>query len=140
MPSGTTYNPPNVLSFVKSALIFNSQGASTTIIAGQISNLDVTLTDDCLLTGLEVVINNGNYGDYINFQVVDPTGFTGHPAGTVLLQPASNWYVAPVYENQYDIVYPAKIVTGLTLRIIYTSTGSSNVFLAINYKLHKCLV
>ena len=140
MPSNTTYNPPNTNAFVKSALNFNAQGVSTTVTAGTTANLDYTLTDDCLLTGICLITNQGNFGDTIKLQVVDTTGaFSGTP-GTVLLQAANNWNVVPSTDDQFDLTYPAKIYAGLTLRAVYTSTGILNVFLAVNYKLHKCLV
>jgi hypothetical protein len=140
MPSNTTYNPPNIMSFVKSALNFDAQGVKTTAVAGGATNLDYTLVDDCLMTGMELIVNNGNYGDTMALQVIDTTGaFTGVP-GAVLMQVASNWNITPTCDMQFDLSYPAKILTGMTLRAIYTSTGSNNVFLAINYKLHKCLI
>lgn len=141
MPSNTTYNPVNVAAFEKSKLYFNAQGVSASCTAGTSTNIDYTLVDDCLLTGLEIIVDGAKYGDYANLQVIDPTGITGAPPGTVILQPATNWYVATSYDEQYDLAYPAKIYTGLTLRIVYTSTGIiTPVFVAINYKLHKILV
>lgn len=140
MPSNTTYNPPNVLSFVKTALQFDAQGVNSTITAGTTSNIDYLLVDDCLLTGLELIVNNGNYGDTVSLQIIDTTGlFTGH-AGYVLEQAASNWNVSPTSDTQFDLVYPAKILTGMTIRVAYTSTGSTNPFIAVNYKLHKCMI
>jgi hypothetical protein len=139
MPSNTTYNPPNINSFIKSALSFDAQGVSTTATANSASNLDYTLTDDCLITGMELIISNGNYGDTANFQIVDSTGaFSGTP-GTVLNQFASNWNVPPTADLQFDMSYPAKILATMTLRIVYTSTGSVAPFIAVNYKLHKIL-
>lgn len=140
MPSGTTYNPPNIASFVKSALNFNAQGVKATLTAGQQGHVDYTLVDDCLLTGMELIVNDGNYGDTMALQVVDSTGaFTGTP-GTVILQVATNWNVIPTCDTQFDLSYPAKILTGMTLRIVYNSTGTANPFVAVNFKLHKCLV
>lgn len=140
MPSNTTYNPPNTNAFVKSALNFDAHGVNTTITAGATANLDYTLTDDCLLTGVGLITNQGSYGDTMNLQVIDTTGaFTGVP-GALLLQAATNWNVVPSTDDQFDLTYPAKLLTGMTLRVSYTSTGSQNVFLAVNYKLHKCLV
>jgi hypothetical protein len=139
MPTNTTYNPPNINSFIKAALNFNAQGVSTTGTAGAVTNLDYTLSDDCLITGMELIINNGNYGDKASFQIVDGSGaFSGTP-GTVLNQFATNWNIPPTADTQFDMAYPAKIYAGLTLRIVYTSTGTSNPFIAINYKLHKVL-
>lgn len=139
MPSNTTYNPPNIGSLVKNALLFNGQSIQATVTAGQSANLDLLLCDDHLITGIWPIINNGNYGDNIKIQVVDTTGFTGQPAGTVLQQLCS-FYVPPTMSTQFDLLYPAKAISGLTLRIVYNSTGSSDVFVAINYKLHKVLV
>jgi hypothetical protein len=137
---GSTYNPIHMDDFDKSKLAFDGQGVSTTVTAGTTSNLDYVLTDDCLITGVELIVNNGNYGDTLSLQVVDTTGFTGYLAGTVLDQFGTNWNVSPISDTQFDIVYPAKIIANLTLRVIYASTGSSNVFIGVNYKLHKCLV
>ena len=140
MPSNTLYNPVRTVDFDKTKLTFDGQGVSATITAGATSNLDYILTDDCLITGLELIVNDGNYGDTVSLRLVDTTGFTGYPAGTVLDQFGTNWNIAPVSDTQFDIVYPAKIIAGLTLRVAYTSTGSNDVFLAVNYKLHKVLV
>lgn len=140
MPSGTTFNPNRVLDFEKIKLVFNAIGTSATISAGATSSIDLLMVDDCLLTGAWLITNNGSYGDSFNFQVIDSTGaFTGTP-GAVLLQPVSNWLTAPTTDTQLDMVYPAKIYAGLTLRVSYTSIGASSVFVAINYKLHKVLV
>jgi|ERR1035437_7156285 hypothetical protein len=133
MPSNTTYNPTNIGDFQKAKLLFDSHGILRTIPAGTSANLDYILTDDCLITGLELIINNGNYGDTTCLQIIDDTEM-------VLNQFITNWNVPPIANSQFDIEYPAKIIAGLTIRMIYTSTGSSDVFLAINYKLHKILL
>lgn len=142
MASNTKYNPPNVNEFEKSKLNINAQGVSATVSNGETSNLDYLLTDDCLLTGLVFFTSATGYGDYVQLQVVDTSGaFTG-TAGTVMLQPATNWYVNPGSYLSMDADYPAKIPAGLTLRLVYTNTalplGSTRIFM--NYKLHKVLV
>lgn len=140
MPTGTTFNPNKTADFERIKLTFNARGASATIPAGTTSSIDLLMTDDCLLTGAWLVTNDGNYGDSINFQIIDSAGtFTGTP-GTVMLQAITDWFTVPTTDVQIDMIYPAKIYTGLALRIVYTSTGSSDVFVAINYKLHKVLV
>jgi hypothetical protein len=142
MPSNTVYNPAHEMDFEKSKLNFNSHGVSGTVNYGDTGSIDYTFTDDCLLTGIVFFSNSSQYGDYANLQIVDTNGITGAPPGTVLLQPATNWYICP---NQYfsaDVQYPAKIIAGLTIRLVYVSTsvGLGSTFVAINYKLHKCLV
>ena len=73
------------------------------------------------------------------FKIVDTTGFTGYPPGTVLNQFITSWFVPIAVSENFDMIYPAKLISGLTARIVYTSTGSNDVFIAINYKLHKVL-
>ena len=140
MATGTTYKPIKVSDFESSKLNYNAQGVATTITAGSAQNLDYLLADDCLITGAWMMSNDGYFGDTANFQIVDTTGFTGYPAGTVLNQFITNWYIPPTMDDQFDLQYPAKIIAGLTLRLAYQSTGPTDVFLAINYKLHKVLV
>lgn len=140
MPSGTTYRPIKTADFEATKLNFNAQGVATTITLGTTCNLDYTLTDDCLITGAWLLSSSGNLGDTANFQVVDTSGaFTGVP-GTVLNQFITNWYCPATADVQFDMVYAAKVYAGLTLRLVYTSTGTSNVWVAVNYKLHKVLV
>jgi hypothetical protein len=141
MPSNTTYNPVSVSDFEKNKLNYNGRGVSVTIPKGTSVNLDYTLTDDCLLTGVWLIIGRGNYGDSLTVQVLDLSNIYGYGAGAVLNTFVTNWYMPPSSATQIDIPYPAKIITGLTLRVIYTSTGTvDDPFLAINYKLHKVLV
>lgn len=139
MPSNTTYNPPNIGSFVKSALNYAGAGVSIQATAGQTTTLDLTLADDSLLTGAWFVTSSGQYGDSITFQIVDVSGaITGTP-NTVLKTFINSWYVPASADMQIDLEYPAKLITGLTIRLLYTSTGTSSAFVAINYKLHKVL-
>jgi hypothetical protein len=141
MPSNTTYNPTNIRDFEKTKLNFDAQGVKGTLTPNTTTTLDYLLTDDCLMTGLEVIVHNGNFGDTANLQAVDTTGITGYPAGTVLQQFATNWNIASDADIQIDMAYPAKIIAGLTLRVVYTSTSLlTPPFVAINYKLHKILV
>lgn len=142
MASNTKYNPQHVNDFEKSKLSIDAQGVTAAVANGTTSNMDLTLTDDCLLTGVVFFTNASGYGDYVQLQVVDASGaFTGTP-GTVLLQPATNWYVSPGSYLSMDADYPAKIYAGLTLRVVYTNVaiglGSTQIFM--NYKLHKCLI
>ena len=141
MPSNTGYNPVSSQDFEKSKLQFNGQGVKATVTAGQVVNIDYTLTDDCLITGAWFVTDsNAAFGDSASFQVVDTTGITGYPAGTVLNQFVTNWYMYPNSSEQFEVPYPAKLMAGLTVRLVYTSTGTNNVFVAINFALHKVMV
>ena len=140
MPINTLFNPVSTQDFDKTKLNFKAQGVMANVSPGQTANLDIALTNDVLLTGAWVVTNNGNWGDTATFQVIDGTGqFTG-VAGTVLNQFILNWYLPSQTADQFDIEYPAKILAGMTLRLVYTSTGTNSPFVAVNYKLHEVLV
>lgn len=142
MPSSTTYKPLRSGDLDSNKVNANAQGATGNITFGTANvNIDYTLTDDCLITGVIFFSNSANYGDYVNLQIVDTTGILA-PPGTVLLQVATNWYVDPNNTMNVDFQYPAKVISGLTLRVVYTSVGiglgTTKAF--VNYKLHKCLI
>lgn len=139
MPSNTTFNPLRTSDFERPKLNFDAKSASATVSAGTTQNIDLQMTDDCLLTGGWLIVDGAKLGDTVSFQVVDATGaFSGTP-GTVIAQYVSGWCVPKTCDTHIDMVYPAKIYTSLILRVAYTSTGTENVFVAINYKLHKVL-
>jgi hypothetical protein len=139
MPSGTLYAPTRTADFESTKLNANAQHAKATVTAGQSANIDLTVADDHLATGAWLVVVGGTAGDTVLLQVVDISGaFCGVP--NTVLKTFVNWAVAPETSQQFEFNYPAKIYAGLTLRVVYTSTGGTNPFVAINYKLHKVLV
>ena len=70
----------------------------------------------------------------MKFQVVDVDGIA-YPAGTVLEEFGTNFYVAPdVLED--IILYEASMPAGMYIRIKYTSTGTTNVEFMSNLYRH----
>ncbi len=67
---------------------------------------------------------DGEPGDYCDFQVVDVDGIA-YPAGTVLEEFGTQVYLLPNV-LQDIVLYKAKIVTGMYLRLKYTSIGTVN--------------
>jgi len=135
MPTNTTFDPSNTSLFEKAKLNKDAHGICATVTAGAVTNLDFTLTDDMLVTGGVFLCSGGAQGDFVNFQVV-------HPIAGVLNQFITNWYIDPstIRQETTKSNYPAKLPAGLILRVSYTSTGTSNVWIAINYDLEKVLV
>ncbi len=125
----STYDPCNVKDFEKTKLSFNGQKVHATCPAGQSINLDLVMTDDHLLTGAAVSLTNNIESDCIKFQVV-------HPTYGVVNQ-FIDWYAR---EFDKDLSYPAKLPAGLTLRVVYTSTGALPVEVYINHILHKVMI
>lgn len=135
MASNTNFNPANVSEFEKTKLNKDAHGVATTVTAGTTANLDYTIADDMLISGgHSLLVRGGHQGDTISFQVV-------HPVAGVLLQFVTDWYVNPDVTAQQVPTsnYPAKLSTGLILRLVYTSTGTSDVWVASNYNLEKVL-
>ena len=142
MPSNTLYNPMSVNDFEKNKISLNIIGIDGNFTGNSISNIDLLLTDDVLVTGASVICKNHVFGDAISLQVVDTNNILGYGANTVLNTFANNWIVSDDSQKQIDFVspYPAKIIAGLTLRVSYTSIGTNNGQIAVNYILHKVLV
>lgn len=141
MPSNTKFNPSNIDKFDKAALNFSAIGVAGSANSGTSTTIDYKLTDDMLLTGSQVLTNGTAFGDSLSFQIIDIDGILT-PAGTVLGQFVTNWQLRTDSQEQIkiEINYPAKIYSGLYLRLIYNSTGNSDVLVSINYFLHKILI
>jgi hypothetical protein len=119
----------------------DGRGAIGTVSAGTTGNVDYTLSDDCIITGGMLRSLNSAFGDSANFQIVDVNNVLGYGNNVVLNQFLTNWYMVADRQEQMNenFPYPAKIITGLVLRVVYTSTGTSDVTICANYRLHKIL-
>jgi hypothetical protein len=135
------FNPAHMSDFSRCALNLNAQGIIGVAIAGISTNFDYKFIDDHLLTGIEYIVSGSNWGDSMTLQIVDKDGIFA-PAGTILNQFATNWYLSSIaiIKDEIRSCYPAKIPTGLYLRLIYNSTGTTNVNFAINLEIHKVMM
>ena len=127
--SGSIYNPSSVDGFDKNKLNYNGQKVSATVPFGTTQDIDLTLTDDHLLTGAQIILTGNCDLDEIQFKVV---------MGTTVLNQFIDWYATNFSK---DLPYPAKIPAGLTLRATYKNTcGNGTVKVRVNYFLHKVLL
>jgi hypothetical protein len=119
----------------------NNQGVIATATAGTTTNIDLKLVDDCFITGGVLRTNAATFGDHATFQVIDIDNILGYGANTILGQYNTNWYMCSDRQTQVDenSPYPAKILANLYLRVKYTSIGSTDVIVCLNYRLHKAL-
>jgi hypothetical protein len=140
MPINTTYNPLNLNDFEKTKINKNAQGVSIIIPAGTDVSIDLLLTDDTLVTGADCLVKGAIAGDTVDFQIYGPNPLTG--ISGVLNQFVTKWFINPdsTQQSTPHSNYPAKIPAGLTLRIIYHSTGTTDVWFAANYNLEKVLI
>lgn len=135
MPTNTLFDPKNLNEFEKSKLNKDAKGVSVTIPAGTTTNLDMTLAHDYLTTGGSCIVIGAAQGDTVDFQVI-------HPVYGVVNQFITNWFINPTtsYQEIPTSFYPAKLPTGLILRVVYHSVGLANVWIAVNYDLEKVLI
>lgn len=115
------------------------QGVVGTATAGQATNIDYQLTETRYINGVHLMLKDHVYGDTIDFKVVDMDNILGYGAGVVLDTFGTAWNVASDSEAQFPVVlsYPAQLVQGLYIRVVYHSTGESNVQVRANLHLHK---
>jgi hypothetical protein len=136
----TLFSPKKLSELSSDILNFRGTGITGTATAGTSTNIDYQLPEDRLVLGAYAILSNHVLGDSMTVQVVDKDGLY-YPAGTVLNQFTSSWYVASDTQTQrgMEAPYPAKILAGLYLRCIYTSTGLLNVACYFNVLFHKVL-
>jgi hypothetical protein len=137
----STVKLPQLSHFASTNVNSASQGLRATAAFGTATNIDLLLTDDSFLTGGVLRTSGSAFGDHATFQVVDVDNIIGYGAGAVLGQYVTSWYMRSDAEEQVNenAAYPAKVIAGLYLRVVYTSVGTSDVDVAVMYRLHKAL-
>ena len=118
---------------------FRGKGIKDTAIAGQITNIDYKITEERWINGVNMILENHVIDDSVSFEIVDIDNIFGLGENTVLDRFAESWRVCTDESDQHSILipYPARIIAGLYIRIVYTSTGSTNVIVRCNLFLHK---
>lgn len=143
MPSNTTFTPNNLTQFTSDKVHFDGKHAEGTIAAGTTDNIDLHITDDVLITGGVFMTKDGVWGDSVVLQVVDIDNVLGYGANVTLNQFVA-WFLpnSPAAGTliQLQVPYPAKIFAGLYLRMRFTSVGTTDVQVAMNYMLHKVMI
>lgn len=130
----STYRPTHKAQFESDKVDFDGKSVAGSAIESQTFNLDLTFSDDYLLTGGTLLCKGACWGDKVNFQVV-------HPAYGVVNQFVTEYRLKTDSEQQFniDLEYPAKIAAGLTLRIVLMTTEEVGIRkVACNLYLHRC--
>ena len=135
------YAPINVGEYGTKDLNLNYQGTSGTVPKGTTTNIDFLITGDHLVDGGEIISSGAVMGDKFTIMIVDKDNVLGYGLNVVLNQFITNWFVDPVSPRWgFTSSYPAKLYSGLYVRLIFTSIGTVNdVTVAINMGLHKVL-
>lgn len=125
-----------VTPFSSNSVQFSGEGKHQTITAGETESIDFKVTYDALLNGGLLQAINAKAGDSIKAEVIDKDGVYA-PANTVLNVWIPKW---PVLVGEVmDLTTPqaGNIPKDVYLRITYTSTGSTDVDVIVDYKLNK---
>jgi hypothetical protein len=142
------YKPTNIDNLEAQKVNYNGFGVNTLVAAGSTQNIDFPITDDILLWGGQRLIKDAAFGDKIDVQIVVtasgtiPNGAGGFlPAGTVVRQFYTNWYVSEgTSDHEFLSPCPRVVSAGFTIRYIYHSVGSTDVQLSVNLHTFYILV
>lgn len=107
---------------------------------GVVSTIDYLVPEERFINGVTLLLKYHEWGDHVKFQVVDKDNILGFGAGVVLDTFGDSWYVNDEKQDQDDVSadYPARILAGLYIRLVYTSVGTVNdVEVKMNMWLHK---
>jgi hypothetical protein len=115
-------------------------GFKGTATAGVTSNVDFSIgAEDRYINGIRLMLKNHAEDDTIGLQIVDKDNVLGYGAGLVLKTFGINWNVDETQNDQgaNSFSYSAKIPAGIYVRVVYASTGATDVKVKLNLLLHK---
>lgn len=117
---------------------FRGTGFAFTATAGTATTYDYKLLESRLIDGTQLLLKDQEFGDYVDFKVVDVDNILGYGAGTVLDTFGDTWYVTSDRQDQGKVrmVYSAELLAGLYIRLVYHSTGATNVKVKLNLFVH----
>lgn len=139
----TIFNPRKMSDMSADIVNYRGTGIRFSATANTTTTYDYLLTEDRILTGAEGLVNGASWGDKVTLQVVDKDNVLGFGANTVLNQFVTDWNICTDQQRQNtpNAIYPAKLLAGVYVRVLYTSvallTGPS---VAINFHMHKVLL
>jgi hypothetical protein len=138
---GSKYAPGNSSEYSAKDLNADFKGMKFTASAGTTTTNDLQINDDVLVDGAVFHAIAGEFGDKAKFQIIDKDNVMGFGANVVLAQFVTDWYINPDISTQLNerSPYPAKIYSGLYVRVVYDSVGSTDVKCILNLRLHKVL-
>jgi len=117
MATNTVYNPKTLHEFTKDHLEFSGQSIYLTCGSSDTQEGDLALTDDYLITGGNLIVENGIIDDEVYLQVY-------HPTLGVVKEFVSGYRIASGTTRQLtlDLAYPAKTTAGaFNIRFIFTT-------------------
>lgn len=107
-------------------------GMEGVAIHGTDTEIDYLIVEERYINGVRIIAKGAAWGDYLKFQVI-------HPIYGMVNEFGTKWYIDADNSKQDDVIvpYPAKLPAGVTVRILYTSVGETDVLVYANLYLHK---
>lgn len=116
---------------------FRFRGASfvDTVAANSTKNIDYLVADERYINGGKLIVKDMGADDKVTFQVFDKDNVLGFGA-IVLDQFITDFYLPQGDPLEVALAYPARIIPGLYLRLVYTNTNSVEAKVKCNLYLH----
>lgn len=107
--------------------------------AGTQTVFEYMFTEDRIITGGQLMLEGQVYGDKVHLEFVDVDNMLGYGYNVVLDRFVDGWYTdwLSCQQPRPKVEYPALVLMGLYLRIIYVSVGENPVKVAFNLEGHK---
>jgi hypothetical protein len=120
------------------AMGFRFRGVSfgCTVAQNETKHCDYHLTEERWINGGRLIVPNKGPSDKVSFQVIDKDNVMGFGNNVVLDQFITDFYIPQTGDLTVNLAYPARILAGLYLRLIYTSTHESGADVKCNLYLH----
>lgn len=115
---------------------FRGHSFTDTVATNTTKDIDYLVSAERWINGGRLIIDNIGSEDKLTFQVVDKDNVFGYGAGVVLDEFIKDFYVPATGSLEVALAYPARIYTGLYLRLKYTSTHASGCTVKCNLYLH----
>lgn len=121
---------------VNTSYTFFGDSTSGLALHGQSTDIDYKIEGSYMIFGVEMIYSGAADGDFASFQIVDKDNVLGYGAGTVLNEWVKKWYI-PSAETRWKTTSEmvTKLPPGLYARLKYTSVGSTDVPVKINYSM-----
>lgn len=134
MATNTTFNPKTLNEFTKDHLEFAGQSIYFEASPSATTEQDFVFVDDMLMTGGELLVENGSIEDQVFVQIV-------HPIYGVVKEFVTAYRVAAdsIRQISLQIQYPSKLQAGLSVRCRYVASSGLVRKVALNLFLHRIL-
>lgn len=115
---------------------FRGSSFKENCLTGVTTPIDYLIEQERYINGGFLIVDNIGLDDKISFQVVDKDNILGFGTEVVLDEFITDYYIPNDGKLEVKLDYPAKIMAGLYVRLLYSSTHASGCLVKCNLYLH----